>query len=94
MSGPRTVRQHSELSRKKCVPAWFYIQRFLAQVDVSAKGFEAVPRAQGDMEAENPVDYISRKPLLRETRYSTAVAPHCRPDPGCEVGSTSRGWRW
>lgn len=43
-----------------------FTQRFLVQVDASATGVGAV-LAQG----ENPVVYISRKLLLRETRYST-----------------------
>ncbi|KAL1246972.1 hypothetical protein QQF64_034274 [Cirrhinus molitorella] len=45
-------------------------QRFLVQVDASATGVGAV-LAQGEVGAEKPVVYISRKLLPRETRYST-----------------------
>lgn len=47
-----------------------FTKRFLVQVDASATGFGAV-LAQGNEGAENPVLFINRKLLPRETRYST-----------------------
>lgn len=45
-------------------------RRFLVQTDASAVGLGAV-LAQGDPGEEQPVLYLSRKLLPRETRYST-----------------------
>ncbi|XP_042247194.1 uncharacterized protein LOC121882816 [Thunnus maccoyii] len=47
-----------------------FSQRFLVQTDASAVGLGAV-LAQGDPGEEQPVLYLSRKLLPRETRYST-----------------------
>ena len=47
-----------------------FSRRFLVQVDASAVGLGAV-LAQGDLQDEQPVLFLSRKLLPRETRYST-----------------------
>lgn len=47
-----------------------FAKQFIVQVDASAVGVGAV-LAQGDEGEERPIAFLSRKLLLRETRYST-----------------------